>query len=77
MFAEGIENIYARHRRLARMTRDGVRALGLELLAAEGVESDTVTAVKMPAGIDGLCYPQFLKVANEQFATVFAGGHLE
>ena len=47
MFAEGIDAIYGRHRRLARMTRDGVRALGLELLPAEGGEADTVTAIRV------------------------------
>jgi aspartate aminotransferase-like enzyme len=71
MLAEGMDAIYARHRRLARMTRDGIRALGLELLASEGVESDTVTAVKIPEGIDG---SRFTRVAREQFETVFAGG---
>jgi aspartate aminotransferase-like enzyme len=71
MFDEGLENIFARHRRLARLTRDGVRALGLELLASEGVESDTVTAVKIPQGLDG---SQFTKIAREEFGTVFAGG---
>src|SRR5690606_26186594 len=71
MSEEGMENIYERHRRLARMTRDGIRRLGLELLAAEGVESDTVTAVKIPAGVDG---SQFTEVAREEFGTVSAGG---
>ena len=71
MLAEGLDAIYERHRRLARMTRDGIRALGLELLASEGLESDTVTAVKIPDGVDG---SQFTKVAREQFDTVFAGG---
>ena len=71
MFAEGMDAIYERHRRLARMTRDGIRSLGLELLASEGVESDTVTAVKIPEGVDG---SKFTKVAREQFDTVFAGG---
>lgn len=71
MFAEGMENIYARHRRIGSMVRDGVRALGLELLADEGVESDTVTAIKIPAGVDG---GQVTKIAREEFQTVFAGG---
>lgn len=71
MLAEGLENIYARHRRLARMTRDGVRGMGLQLLAAEGVESDTVTAIRVPEGMDGAA---LLKTAREDFDTVFAGG---
>ncbi len=71
MFAEGLDAIYERHRRLARMTREGIRAMGLELLASEGVESDTVTAVKIPDGVDG---SKFTKIAREEFQTVFAGG---
>ncbi|MSQ42405.1 MAG: alanine--glyoxylate aminotransferase family protein [Dehalococcoidia bacterium] len=71
MLAEGIENIFARHRRLGRMTRDGVRAMGLTLLASEGVESDTVTAIRLPEGMDG---GKLLNVAMENFHTVFAGG---
>jgi len=71
MFAEGMDAIYERHRTLAQMTRDGVRSLGLELFAEEGSESDTVTAVRVPDGIDGL---ELLKVAREEFDTVFAGG---
>ncbi|MEZ4501462.1 MAG: alanine--glyoxylate aminotransferase family protein [Dehalococcoidia bacterium] len=74
MFAEGLDNIYARHERLARMTRDGVRALGLELFASEGVESNTVTAIKVPAGIDG---GAITKTARADFNTVFAGGQGE
>ena len=71
MFEEGIEAIYERHRRLARMTRDGVRSLGLELLAAEGVESDTVTAMRVP---EGIAASDILRVAREEHGTVFAGG---
>jgi len=71
MFEEGLDAIYERHRRLARMTREGMKALGLELLAAEGVESDTVTAVKMPAKVDG---SKFLSIAQQEFDAVFAGG---
>jgi aspartate aminotransferase-like enzyme len=71
MFAEGLDAVYDRHRRLAQITRDGIRALGLQLFAEEGSESDTVTAVTIPDDIDGI---EFLKVAREQFDTVFAGG---
>ena len=74
MFEEGLDNIYARHERLARMTRDGVLALGLELFAAEGVESNTVTAVRVPEGIDG---GALLATARDEFDTVFAGGQAE
>ncbi|MCK9485405.1 MAG: alanine--glyoxylate aminotransferase family protein [Dehalococcoidia bacterium] len=71
MLAEGLENIFARHQRIGGMVRDGVRAMGLELLADEGVESNTVTAIKVPAGVDG---GEVTKIAREEFQTVFAGG---
>jgi aspartate aminotransferase-like enzyme len=71
MFAEGLEGIYARHRRIGNMVRDGVRGMGLELLADEGVESDTVTAFWLPDGING---SQVSKIAREKYGTVFAGG---
>jgi aspartate aminotransferase-like enzyme len=71
MFAEGIDNIYARHARHGRMTRDGARAIGLELFAAEGVESNTVTAIRVPEGVKA---GDWLRVAREEFSTVFAGG---
>ena len=71
MMAEGMDNVYARHRRLATMTRNGVKAMGLKLLATEGIESDTVTAIRLPEGIDG---GKLLNVAQDKFNTVFAGG---
>lgn len=49
--AEGLENVWRRHRRLGAMTRAGVRAAGLEIFAEEGFASDTVTAFRPPAGV--------------------------
>ena len=43
LFAEGLENRYARHRRMAEMTRDWVQAQGFCLFAAEGARSITLT----------------------------------
>jgi len=50
---EGLEARFAHHRRLARITRTGVQALGLALFAEARWASETVTAVQVPAGIDG------------------------
>jgi serine---pyruvate transaminase len=47
--AEGMEAVWARHRRLAVATRAGVRGLGLPLLSS--YPSDTVTAALLPAGV--------------------------
>jgi len=71
MLAEGLPAIYARHHRLADMTREGIQAMGLELFAQEGFRSDTVTSVKAPAGVEGTAIP---RTAREQFGTIFAGG---
>ncbi|HVP77466.1 MAG TPA: alanine--glyoxylate aminotransferase family protein [Thermodesulfobacteriota bacterium] len=50
--SEGLEAVFHRHRTLAEATRRAVKALGLELYAPDS-PSDAVTAVKIPAGIDG------------------------
>ena len=71
MAAEGPEAIYARHARIAARTRDGVRALGLELFAEERCASKTVTAVRVPDGGDGKALTALLR---EKYDTVVAGG---
>ena len=49
--AEGLANIFRRHDRLARATRAGVEALGLELFA-KATPSPAITSVVSPKGID-------------------------
>lgn len=50
---EGGEAVRRRHRRAARAARAGAEALGLTLFAANpAIRSDTVTAVRVPDGID-------------------------
>lgn len=53
MFEEGIEKRIQRHRRMARATRAGAKALGLELFAEESFASNTVTSIKVPPNIKG------------------------
>ena len=71
MLAEGLENIFARHERIGKLTREGVKALGLELLADEQFASNTVSAVKVPEGVDGKA---LVKLMREEYDTVLAGG---
>ncbi|MDA0988666.1 MAG: alanine--glyoxylate aminotransferase family protein [Chloroflexi bacterium] len=52
MMEEGMETVYERHARIAEKTRTGVKALGLTLLADERWASNTVTAFKIPEGVD-------------------------
>ena len=48
---EGLEHVFARHRRLAEATRRAVRAWGLEILCANPEEySHSLTAVLLPPG---------------------------
>jgi alanine-glyoxylate transaminase/serine-glyoxylate transaminase/serine-pyruvate transaminase len=51
---EGLDNVFARHDRLAEATRRAVRAWGLETICRDPkYYSPTVTAVMMPEGHDG------------------------
>ena len=53
LFEEGMENVYARHARLAEATRCAVNAWGLENLALNPHEySNSLTAVLLPEGHD-------------------------
>jgi alanine-glyoxylate transaminase/serine-glyoxylate transaminase/serine-pyruvate transaminase len=50
---EGLDNVFARHRRLAEATRRAVRAWGLEIQCQDpAVYSPVLTGVVMPQGVD-------------------------
>ncbi|MCL2140469.1 MAG: alanine--glyoxylate aminotransferase family protein [Dehalococcoidia bacterium] len=74
MLSEGLENIIARHIKLGRMTREGVKALGLKLFADEAYASNTVTAV---LGSDGLDAKALNKIMREEYDIVLSGGQME
>ncbi|HEY2226902.1 MAG TPA: aminotransferase class V-fold PLP-dependent enzyme [Xanthobacteraceae bacterium] len=62
---EGLENVFARHDRLAEATRRAVRAWGLEIMCRDPkYYSPTVTAVMMPEGHDA---DAFRNLALEYF----------
>jgi aspartate aminotransferase-like enzyme len=67
---EGLENILARHARLAKATRAAMTAMGLRLYAP-GAHSDAVTAVLAPPGIDG---QKVVKILREKHNLTIAGG---
>jgi len=53
LLEEGLDNVFARHKRHAEATRQAVRAWGLEILCKNPEEySDSLTAVMMPEGHD-------------------------
>jgi aspartate aminotransferase-like enzyme len=70
MRAEGLENVFARHARLANATREACKALGLGLYAKEN-PSDALTAVEAPAGIDG---QEIYKRLRVDYGITGAGG---
>jgi aspartate aminotransferase-like enzyme len=71
MIEKGLENIIANQAHIARITRDGVRALGLPLFADEKYASNTVTSIAAPEGLDVL---KLLKILREDHDTVLGGG---
>jgi len=58
---EGLENVFARHALLARATRAGAAALGLELFGDPDERSTVVTAINLPEDIDGGKVPGALR----------------
>jgi len=65
LFAEGLDQVFARHDRLAEATRRAVTAWGLEILCAEpALYSSTLTGVMMPEGHNA---DAFRKVVLERF----------
>ncbi len=66
---EGIENVWARHERLARGLRSGIKAIGLKLFADP--PSNAVTAVWVPEGVDWKQFNKHLKTEN---GITIAGG---
>lgn len=52
LLEEGMDNVYARHTRLAEGTRRAIAAWGLKLCAQPGFESDTVSAIVVPEDKD-------------------------
>ena len=70
--AEGIENVYARHARLAEGVRRGVFAWGLMPAAARpDLYSDTVTAIRVPETVDAR---EVIRVGYSRYNTSFGSG---
>ncbi len=66
---EGLEGVFRRHELLAKATREAAKALGLELLAE--VPSPTLTAIRVPQGVDGV---KLKRALEDEFGLVVAGG---
>ncbi len=72
LMEEGLENVFVRHHRLAEGTRQAVKAWGLELCArAPKWHSDTVSAILVPAGINGA---EVIDVAYRRYNLALGAG---
>jgi aspartate aminotransferase-like enzyme len=70
MLKEGLTNIVARHACVGKAARDGIKSLGLSLLADEAHASNTVTAV-MGTGFEP---DKLRKILREEHKIVLSGG---
>ena len=69
---EGIENVVARHTKLANGLRAAVKAIGLQLFATdEATASNSITAIYPPEGIS---VPDIRKVLKNDYDIVVANG---
>lgn len=72
LLKEGLENVFARHHRIAQGVRNAVDAWGLELCAASpDVYSDTVSAIKTPEGFNAT---DIVTHAAETYGVAFGVG---
>ncbi len=72
---EGPECVWARHALTAAATRDGVRAMGIDIWPErENIASPTCTAVKMP---DGIAPASVIETARANYGVSFSAGRGE
>ena len=71
MLSEGLANIFARHRRVGQIARDGAKSLGLSLFPDENCASNTVTAVDAADRID---VSKLIKILREEHEVIISGG---
>lgn len=68
---EGLENVFARHKKVARAVRDAVEAIGLRLWPeSKEIASDTVTAMRVPQGIND---EKLRRIMAEEYGVLIAG----
>jgi aspartate aminotransferase-like enzyme len=71
MLKEGLPNIIARHARVGKAAREGIKPLGLSLFADESHASNTVTAVAASNGLDA---KKMVQILREEHKIVLSGG---
>ncbi|MBM3133739.1 MAG: alanine--glyoxylate aminotransferase family protein [Chloroflexi bacterium] len=61
ILAEGLEEHFARYRRVSRVVKSGMKSIGLELLVDETLASPIVTTARTPSGIQAVWIRDFLR----------------
>lgn len=74
LLEEGLETVFARHVRLGRACRAGVKAMGLELFSPDEDRSAVVTAARIPDGVDASALTLALR---DRHGITIAGGQGE
>ena len=69
-----MQKIYDNHQKLGELTRQGIKALGLDLFAEEKFASNTITAGSIPTGLDG---KKLVSLMRSDHNVVIAGGQQE
>jgi pyridoxamine---pyruvate transaminase len=73
IFEEGLENVWARHDYTAKVCREGIKGMGLELWPkSEKISNNCCTAIKMPQGIEDKKLRNHLR---EKYGMMISGGH--
>jgi len=70
----GLKNLFGRYKKLAQGIYAAAKALGLTLFADSTCRSNVVTAINVPAGIDG---KKLVKTMRDTYGITFAGGQAE
>jgi len=68
---EGFENVLLRHQLISKALRAGIRAIGLEPFVNDEKASKTVTAIKVPKGIDVAAMKETM---SSKYHVYIAGG---
>ncbi len=72
LLSEGLENVFARHARIATGVRKGIAAWNMPLYAqSPELFSNSVSAIKTPDGYDA---NQIVTLASDKYNTAFGGG---
>lgn len=71
ILAEGLPNVFARHARIAALTRSQAKALGFTLFGDERYASNAVTALRAPDGVDT---EALRKAARDEYSLIIGGG---